>query len=406
MASADCQNGPSSEPCQRGSTDTGSTRLERNDASGPDDTTIAQAAIVDIDALAPTASGGLTIQRPSINDLIRQGPAQIMKAAEPHRVNLRWMHLRASCMFWVEELMARVCEERGIPTPETFENPRTNESQPTQESPPTQENRPTKENPILRKDLWAHLFHGRASERIQARFMGPTSTSFSLQLDDKESDSNGSTPDNRDNIVLYMPFLHWELCESWKERQDLIEAISAKRPGKSQPDRDFVTEYLHHKTAPFHDRRSLHQAYYHDLGMTSSVPYGEQVMQSFTSRKLEQPAKMMVVDQLWLWVIKGTGASEDGEATSQPDLVITAFPDRFNRAYDSANVYEGIIEHLKRGLQPPLRTANHLVGAILEHCTGVFFQRQLKPDMWFLEFFAAAIGDVVSLSKQSFPPLS
>lgn len=38
----------------------------------------------------------------------------------------------------------------------------------------------------------------------------------------------------------------------------------------------------------------------------------------------------------------------------------------------------------------------------MEHCTGVFFQRQLEPDKWFLEFYAAAIGIVRDKQKSAF----
>jgi hypothetical protein len=115
-------------------------------------------------------------------------------------------------------------------------------------------------------------------------------------------------------------------------------------------------------------------------------------MQGFTSRTHPESVKMMIVDQLRLWVIKGTGTSEERKEMLQPDLVITAFPDRFNGAYNSVNVYKGIIEHLKPRLHPPLKAAYNLVAANLEYCTDVFFQRQLEQDKWFVEIFAAAIG--------------
>jgi hypothetical protein len=384
MAIADRHGRRSSELSRPGSTGTGSTTAGSDDACRPDDTTIKHATIVDIDILAPTPREGLTFQRPSIEDLASRGPAQIMNGAKRHNVSLRWVHLRANCMSWIEELMAKVCEERGISVPEISENPS------------------TKKNPLLRRDLWADLFHGKASDQIQTRFMGPTCTTFSSSLEDEASDSDGSTRGSRDNIVLYLPFLHWESYNSWTERQNLIQAISENRPQRTRPDSEFVAEYLHHETAPFHDRRSLHQAYYHDFGMTRPLPQHEQVMQGFTSKKDPDSVKMIVVDQLWLWVIKGTGTREEGKEMSQPDLVITAFPERFDGAYDSADVYKGIIEHLERGLQPPLKKAHNLVAAILEHCTGVFFQRQLEQDKWFVEFFAAAIGKVVSLPGKSF----
>jgi len=111
-------------------------------------------------------------------------------------------------------------------------------------------------------------------------------------------------------------------------------------------------------------------------------------------------AKLIVVDQLWLWVIRRTRQTNELDFNGnkeEPDLVITAFPERFNGRYDSANVYRCIIEHLERGLQPPLRRVEDLVALIVEHCTGVFFQRQLEHDKWFLEFFAVVIREVVCL---------
>lgn len=378
MASPPCESGEPSDLSTASSSATGNTTLDQEDTY-ENTATINHAAIVDIDIGAPTPRDSLTTRTPSIDDLIRLGPSAIMKCARQGGTSLRWVHLRTNCMHFVEDLMAKVVEERGLPMPEPCQSP------------------PAKTNPILRKDLWSNLFHGKASHQTQARFMGPTYTQFALQLEDEESDSNALPRGSTDNIVLYLPYLNWESCKSWTERQALIQAISENMPGEVQPDLNFVKKYLHHKTAPFHDRRSLHQAYYHDFGMTRPLSRYEQVIQRFTSQTHPEAAKMIVVDQLWLWVIRGVDIAEDGETTSHPDLVITAFPERFNGAYDSANIYSGIIDHLRRGLQPPLRTANHLVAVILEHCTGVFFQRQLEQDKWFLEFFAAAVGTVVGL---------
>jgi hypothetical protein len=293
-------------------------------------------------------------------------------------------------MSWVEDLMAAVCTEKGLTVPRNADG--------------------TGQNPLLRKDLWAHLFHGKASKQIHARFMGPVCTPFSLSVDDEESGSDGgdATRGTLGNLVLYMPFLHWESLDAWSERQDLIREIREGRPGRPQVDRDFISTYLPHKTAPLHDRRSLHQAFYHFFGLTRSVPRVDQVMEEFTSARAGQEgcAKLMVVDQLWLWLIRGTRPTteQDGNgnvAPADPDLIITAFPDRFNDRYDSANVHRCIVEHLERGLQPPLKKVEDLVALIVEHCTGVFFQRQLENDKWFLEFFAAAIGEVVSSPSSS-----
>ena len=107
---------------------------------------------------------------------------------------------------------------------------------------------------------------------------------------------------------------------------------------------------------------------------------------------------MIVVDQLWLWVIRGSRTNTDDGVVAEPDLVVTAFPERFDGRPDpTANVYQGIVAHLKQGLDPPLKSTNDLVSVIIEHCTGVFFQRQLDKGLWFLEFFANEIASVVRL---------
>ncbi len=360
---------------------TESTAVEGNDAGRLRLRDVKHATIVDIDTSNPIR---LASKRPSIDELTCLGPRQIMKSTSANRTDLRWVHLPANCMSWVEDLMAAVCTEKGLTVPRNADG--------------------TGQNPLLRKDLWAHLFHGKASSQIHARFMGPVCTPFSLSVDDEESGSDGSaTRGTLGNLVLYMPFLHWESLDAWTERQELIGEVKEGRPGRPQVDRDFVRTYLPHKTAPLHDRRSLHQAFYHFSGLTRSVPRVDQVMEKFTSGRGDQDgcAKLIVVDQLWLWLIKGTRPTneqdKDGNGLSaDPDLVITAFPDRFNDRYDSANVHRCIVEHLERGLQPPLKKVEDLVALIVEHCTGVFFQRQLENDKWFLEFFAAAIGEVVS----------
>lgn len=358
----------------------GDTAVQPTFASEQDVNATKHATILDIDPDSRIPRDGMVFRKPTVDDLLRQGPSQIMSGIKGHRPRLRWIHLRSNCMSWIEGLMEKVVEEKKIPK------------------------LPTKVNPFLRKDLWAHLFHGKASDHIQSRFMGPACTQFSVNLDDEHSDSSAGSNGRRDNLVLYLPYLNWESLEAWKERQQLIHHITTGRTYKPQADGELIEKHLHHRTSPLHDRRTLHQAYYHSFGMTRSLPEYNQVMQRFTSELAsETEAKLLVVDQLWLWVIKGVeAAGEEDEDMLIPDLVITAFPGRFNGLYDSADVYHGILQHLERGLEPPLKNVNDLVSVIVEHCTGVFFQRQLEPDKWFVEFFAAAIGIIRNKQKLVF----
>lgn len=377
------------KPGTASSSDSGRTAAERNYACEQDDSAVKHATILDIDPSTRLPKDGLTFRKPAIDDLLRRGPSEIMEDIKGHRSSIRWVHLRSNCMSWIEDLMERVCEERHIPMQD-------NDS----DRPAT----PAKINPLLRKDLWAHLFHGKASDQIQTRFMGPACAPFSIDIEDEQSDSTSeSTKGPRNNLVLYLPYLNWESAQAWKQRQELIQEVREGRESNGQADSELIKKYLHHDTAPLHDRRTLHQAYYHDFGMTRSLPKYDQVMQRFTAEMTsDRDTKLLVVDQLWLWIIKGKGSSGQDRDEPMPDLVITAFPGRFNGCYDSADVYHGIIEHLERGLEPPLRSANDLAAVIVEHCTGVFFQRQLEADKWFLEFFAAAIGVIRDKQRAAF----
>jgi hypothetical protein len=379
--SAACADRSSSELTKTVSAGAGTTIVEPDQACRSDDTATKHATIVDVDTSINNPSESLTFQRPTIHDLTKgKGPSKIMKEAKLHKANLRWIHLRANCMGWIEDLMERVCEERGIPIDQT--------------SDALPEGRRVTKNPMLRQDLWGRLFYGKDSRSINSRFMKPICSPFSINIEDEEYDSNGETRRSMDNLVLYLPFLHWESQDAWVERQQLLQAVTDGRATTSLADVDLLREYLHHES-PLHDRRSLSQAYYYNHSKTESLGDG-QVIQRFTSADHPAAAKMIVVDQLWLWVIKGSKANANGSMPREPDLVITAFPERFNGSHDpSANVYQGIVAHLQRGLDPPLKSTNDLSAVIIEHCTGVFFQRQLSPQLWFLEFFASAIGSVV-----------
>jgi hypothetical protein len=278
-------------------------------------------------------------------------------------------------MGWIEDLMKRLCKERGIPCDQASNGlPKGATS-----------------NPLLRQDLWGNLFYGNDDRSINSRFMKPMCSSFSINIEDEESDSRGEIKRSMGNLVLYIPFMHWESHDAWEERQELLRDIKARHPTTSQADGDLLEEYLLHKSR-LHDRRSLSQFYYYNHTETKSLSNG-QVIQRHTS-----PKKMIVVDQLWLWVIRGSRTNTDDGVVAEPDLVVTAFPERFDGRPDpTANVYQGIVAHLKQGLDPPLKSTNDLVSVIIEHCTGVFFQRQLDKGLWFLEFFANEIASVVRL---------
>src|SRR6266511_5435810 len=164
--------------------------------------------------------------------------------------------------------MERVYEERGIPIDKT------SDALP-------EGLRPTK-NPMLRQDLWGRLYYGKDSRSINSRFMKPICSPFSINIEDEEPDLNGETRRSMDNLVLYLPFLHWESRDAWAERQRLLQAVPGGGDTTSLADRDLLREYLHHES-PLHDRRSLNQAYYYNHSKTESLG-GGQVIQRYTSK--------------------------------------------------------------------------------------------------------------------------
>lgn len=130
------------------STSSGSTISERNNACQQDTTATKHAVILDIDPHTRTPRDGMVFRKPSVEELLRRGPAKVMAEAKQHSTKVRWVHLRSNVMWWVEELMDRVCEERRIRiTDHESDRPGT----------------PTHNNPLLRKDLWYHLFHGESN---------------------------------------------------------------------------------------------------------------------------------------------------------------------------------------------------------------------------------------------------
>ena len=371
---------------------TGTTTVESDQACRPGDTAFRYVTIVDIDTSIKNPSESLTFQRPTIHDLIKdKGPSKIMMEARQHKVDLRWIHLRANCMGWIEDLMEKVCEERGFPV--------------DQASDTLPEKRRTTKNPLLRDDLWGKLYYGKDSRSINSRFMKPICSPFSISIEDEESDSSSAAPRTMDNLVLYLPFLHWESRNNWEKRQKRLQAVTDGHDPTPYTDRDLLREYLYHKS-PLHDRRTLSQAYYYNHSTTESLGNGQVIQRTTSSANDPGEEKMIMVDQLWLWVIKGSKTNADGIVTPEPDLVITAVPERFDGAPDpSANVYQGIVEHLQRGLDPPLKSTNDLLAVIVEHCTGVFFQRRLSSKLWFLEFYASAIALVVWQPPHCIPPV-
>jgi hypothetical protein len=100
----------------------------------------------------------------------------------------------------------------------------------------------------------------------------------------------------------------------------------------------------------------------------------------------EEPHNILMVDQLWLWVIQHHGS---------PDTVITSFPSR-EGANPAAvdDLQRQILEDVSRD---PFGETYSLVGHILAVCCRTLSPNQDEESVKFLQFFENSIAHVVSV---------
>lgn len=200
---------------------------------------------------------------------------------------------------------------------------------------------------------------------------------------------------------IKLPYLHWESYYVWKERQHHIlhmkelaannEHCQCLNDGRDVFDgRLHKNEILLHQqlflSRPLHDRRTLDQSYFYNL---RKVAYrdDDQVIGQHTlhyeGEQQDNQRKMMMVDQLWMWVIDG-------------NTVITSFPETSTGKRNDADVLQRILTDLKPSLAQSTRSLNGLIALIIDSCTGVFNRSDINPDLAFFEFFADEIGTAKS----------
>ncbi|GAB7332487.1 hypothetical protein MBLNU13_g04281t1 [Cladosporium sp. NU13] len=151
-----------------------------------------------------------------------------------------------------------------------------------------------------------------------------------------------------------------------------------------------VREYLP-KSPPLHIRRTLDQYYYYMLSDTGQRD-ADQVVTRWARDYLKiRDHNILMVDQLWLWVIAG-----DQDKNILPS-VVTCFPERHG-------VESGPLDDLRRNIMGsnmgnrqsilPIQTTADLVSRIVSTCSDVFSWSQKEELVRFLHFFEATVGKV------------
>jgi hypothetical protein len=194
-----------------------------------------------------------------------------------------------------------------------------------------------------------------------------------------------------------MPFLHWDLVELQSRRADLIKG--ARKPASTPKenatqDEKLIAWYLN-DAHPLHVRRTLDQYYYHTLADTTERDEDQLANRFQAARKLE-PKVLTMVDQLWLWVLKG--------GPEKPDVILTCFPHIGQDTDADPEGVTNVLRCIKLSLKESwVESAHDLAGLIAATCSGVYLDPASnlnmrgaeKTTLQFSELYGTEIGDVV-----------
>ncbi|KAF2184914.1 hypothetical protein K469DRAFT_688498 [Zopfia rhizophila CBS 207.26] len=225
-------------------------------------------------------------------DVIVSGEEKFFKRHMEGGPQFRWLHLPANNMRWIELLMLRYSDSDRSP----------------------------KRHLVLRDELWMERLHRGSQNLAHARYMRP------------------------------MPYVHWEYAATFKKMRDyaqkvadfpgpstpaegkyqtLMQAYMTPQPGSGKADQGNPPEtegnppkgqgkWQRDPVDQLHIRRSLDQYCYHALKSTEDRDKDQLVSRMFENGDLSGKPVLIMVDQLWLWVLGN-------------DTVVTSFPERWSK---------------------------------------------------------------------------
>ena len=387
-------------------------------------------------------------QKPTVTTVVRNVPA---------KPTFRWIHLPANNVAWVETLITKHFIENSVSDIEGFKalekifgqqhrgprvhahfmRPLCQRMQPTGKDEPSlgltdstdeaanvqpeaakpivvlpdQENTPI-ENPKTLPKPVKKRFRSDDNVKMIEKPRGTTQSSSTskrtgegLQMNatshkrkgDRQSSRSGlptkKKHERSGNIVLFMPYLHYETHEQRMKMTKAIDRATRTTESHCGPDSGISCDemlmraYLpnsqsaHSTHNLLHIRRTLDQFYYHAISTESRDE--DQVVYRYT-RKQKHETKVFMVDQLWLWTLGN-------------DLIITSFPQRWEQPKDDPlNVLDGIIADMDSKTRPPVKSVHHLASLITGRCSGVFDRHRVGGEHYqFLDMFESSIGEVV-----------
>ncbi|KAI9370895.1 hypothetical protein BJX61DRAFT_548671 [Aspergillus egyptiacus] len=304
---------------------------------------------------------------------------------EPGTEKLLWIHVPYTHTDWVPPVLAKAC--KGKAKQNLFRN-------------------------LVNAENWySNLITARHLEP-HARYVRPACIHFKFD----SPPINASEP-HSPQLALY---LHWDTYWNLLQRRRVIESRFLQGRSRPVPDRisksnlesKLIWKFLGNEP-PIHIRRTLDQFGYPNLRSTvardddqmlwkrtrkrvnltdelgTSIP-----MQHNDAHATFTDGKVLMVDQLWLWVI-----DQKTVVTFFPKQEATTVEAKFS---EQTNLYNSIYNELNGDLARRFETAGDLAALIVLHAVTVLLDRTLHSDLQVLRIFEESISILNEATTKSF----
>lgn len=364
------------------------------------------------------------------------------KEGEAEPEHFRWIHLPSNNLAWCQELLVRRFLERDEADPESFKalqmsfnhehvgtQPHARYMRPVCQLVPRSDRREdSSQRPTFFRDEYSldRMVSTPADSQSLAT-VDPLDTSVkgkrSVSMPTistgtgKAQSIDGSI---HDSMYLFMPYMHYERTSALRRMRGTIAAalknapqpprISVKdRTPKAQPppvppdpprkrntlsedrvdaDKKLIHAHINQSNSSVHVRRTLDQSFYRTID-TKTRDRDQVVLRyqrkycDLNARPHPDGLKLLMVDQLWMWVVSG-------------ELIITSFPQRWEQDdKEHDDVFKAILHDLRSPISEYVANAYELAMFIAGHCAGMSDTRSTKHgETLFLDMFDAAIGTV------------
>nr|POE47809.1 ankyrin repeat and protein kinase domain-containing protein 1 [Quercus suber] len=201
-----------------------------------------------------------------------------------------------------------------------------------------------------------------------------------------------------DHLYIFMPYIHSETVDNMRQMHRIAGEAYASDNGTAidlrnsdqlhelssmSLDEVLLRAHLNRFAPSLHMRRTLDQSFYHNLNTIARDSSGQVVhrYQDKVLKKSEAHQTVLMVDQLWIWVLND-------------ELVVSSFPAKWGQPLnDSMNVLESIKEYINSNNQGRVRSVYELAMMITSHCSRAYHRHGLVgDDEQYLDMFEGSIG--------------